>query len=81
MWLDHGRHTFWKVNEPDIYKHVYIGVVLKKKRISIMQACQLTQYIMNINLQNKKNKIKEEAHGPHRSPQQQSALWIYIWTM
>lgn len=39
-----------------------------------MQACQLTQYIININLQNKKNKIKEEAHGPHRSPQQQSAL-------
>lgn len=39
-----------------------------------MQACQLTQYIMNINLQNKKNKIKEEAHGSHRSPEQHSAL-------
>lgn len=57
------------------YINMFILVLLfkkkTKKRISIMQACQLTQYIMNINLQNKKNKIKEEAHGPHRSPEQQ----------
>lgn len=53
------------------YINMFILVLFFFKRISIMQACQLTQYIMNINLRNKKNKIKEEVHGPHRSPEQQ----------
>lgn len=34
----------------------------------IMQACPLTQYIFNINLQNKKNKIKQKAMGDIAHP-------------
>lgn len=36
MWLDYGWYIFWKVNEFDIYKYVYIGVVVKKKIVFLL---------------------------------------------